>query len=49
MFFPSPKLRLLVGCDEELTDQACAAAVLFVSVADSLQETFGLTPLEAMA
>ena len=49
VFAPWLKLRLLDGYDEVLTDQAWAAADLFVSVADSLQETFGLTPLEAMA
>jgi alpha-maltose-1-phosphate synthase len=43
------ELRLLDGHNEQLSSQAWAAADLFVSLADSLQETFGLTPVEAMA
>jgi len=42
-------LRLLDGQDDVLSDQAWSAADLFISLADSLQETFGLTPVEAMA
>ncbi len=42
-------LRLLDGQDDALSDQAWSAADLFISLADSLQETFGLTPVEAMA
>mgnify|MGYP002628302214 CR=1 FL=1 len=43
------ELRLLDGHDPLLSDQAWAAGDVFVSLADSLQETFGLTPVEAMA
>ena len=48
-FKPWFELRLLDGGDGVLSDQAWAAADVFVSLADSLQETFGLTPVEAMA
>lgn len=42
-------LRLLDGNDPLTSDQAWAAGDVFVTLADSLQETFGLTPVEAMA
>lgn len=43
------EVQLLNGEDEALGDQAWAAADIFVSLADNHQETFGLTPVEAMA
>ncbi|WP_115125951.1 glycosyltransferase family 4 protein [Synechococcus sp. GEYO] len=43
------ELRLLDGNDENLTDYAWSSADIFVTLADSLQETLGLTPIEAMA
>ena len=43
------ELRLLDGHSEQRSAEAWAAADVFVSLADSLQETFGLTPVEAMA
>lgn len=47
----SPSLRhhLLDGREAALRRKAWAAADLFVSLADNIQETFGLTPIEAMA
>ena len=41
--------QLLDGNDENLADAVWAAADIFVSLADNHQETFGLTPVEAMA
>ena len=41
--------RLLDGNDNILTENAWSSADVFVSLADSVQETFGLTPVEAMA
>lgn len=43
------EVQLLNGEDEALGDQVWAAADIFVSLADNHQETFGLTPVEAMA
>lgn len=43
------EVQLLDGHDLSAGDQAWAAADLFISMADNLQETFGLTPVEAMA
>lgn len=43
------EVQMLDGEDESLADQVWAAADIFVSLADNLQETFGLTPVEAMA
>lgn len=43
------EIQLLNGEDEDLADQVWAAADIFVSLADNHQETFGLTPVEAMA
>lgn len=48
-FQPWFELRRLDGNDATCTDRAWAAGDVFVSMADSLQETFGLTPIEAMA
>lgn len=42
-------IRLIDGHSDQLTTLAWSAADLFVSVADSHQETFELTPVEAMA
>jgi glycosyltransferase involved in cell wall biosynthesis len=41
--------QLLDGHEQANVDAAWAAADLFATLADSLQETFGLTPVEAMA
>jgi glycosyltransferase involved in cell wall biosynthesis len=48
-FAPHCEIRLLDGRNLPLGDLAWAAADVFVSLADSQQETFGLTPVEAMA
>ena len=46
---PSVKLIVLDGrCDAD-RDRAWSCADIFTSLADNLQETFGLTPVEAMA
>ena len=37
------------GRDPEITRQTYAAADIFMSLSDNIQETFGLTPVEAMA
>ncbi|PHV07848.1 glycosyl transferase [Janthinobacterium sp. BJB412] len=46
-----PALRALFadGRDADLRRQCWAAGDLFVSLSDNIQETFGLTPIEAMA
>ena len=46
---PSVNTIFLDGHDPSLSSVARAAADVFVSFADSFQETFGLTPIEAMA
>lgn len=43
------EVQLLDGENMALGNQAWAAADIFVSMADNHQETFGLTPVEAMA
>src|SRR5262245_41314996 len=48
-FCPSVPCVFLDGRRPEIRRQAWAAADLFVSLSDNIQETFGLTPLEAMA
>ena len=46
---PSVPFHLLDGNDPALVDDAWAAADIFVSLVDNIQETFGITPIEAMA
>jgi glycosyltransferase involved in cell wall biosynthesis len=46
---PSVRLAVLDGRVAGNQDDARAAADVFISLADNVQETFGLTPLEAMA
>jgi glycosyltransferase involved in cell wall biosynthesis len=48
-FCPSVKAVFLDGRKPDLRNQAWAAADLFTSLSDNFQETFGLTPIEAMA
>lgn len=48
-FAPSVTLHVLDGRDAALRPAAWAAADLFTSLSDNIQETFGLTPVEAMA
>jgi glycosyltransferase involved in cell wall biosynthesis len=47
----APDVRFLTvdGADRAAYDSAWRAADVFVSLSDNVQETFGLTPLEAMA
>ena len=46
---PSARFIQIDGQDEALYLQAWQSADVFVSLSDNIQETFGLTPLEAMA
>ena len=46
---PAVRAVFVDGKDAGAYRQAWAGADLFISLADSIQETFGLTPLEAMA
>ena len=46
---PSVRCLTVDGRDPAVRRQAWASADVFTSLADSIQETFGLTPLEAMA
>jgi hypothetical protein len=48
-FAPSVTLHVLDGRDAALRPAAWSAADLFTSLSDNIQETFGLTPVEAMA
>ncbi len=46
---PSVRFLWVDGADEAGYQQAWRAADVFVSLSDNIQETFGLTPVEAMA
>ena len=46
---PDVDVRLLDGNDAGLVADLWAASDIFLSLVDNIQETFGLTPLEAMA
>ncbi|MDB5424716.1 MAG: glycosyl transferase, group 1 [Phenylobacterium sp.] len=48
-FCPSVRAIFVDGKEAEHYRNAWRAADLFISLADSIQETFGLTPVEAMA
>jgi glycosyltransferase involved in cell wall biosynthesis len=48
-FAPDVRLILVEGRDADARPRTWAAADLFVSLSDNIQETFGLTPIEAMA
>ncbi|ALL14228.1 glycosyltransferase family 4 protein [Caulobacter henricii] len=48
-FAPSVRFQHVDGNDSGLYDKAWKAADVFVSLSDNIQETFGLTPVEAMA
>jgi starch synthase len=48
-FCPSVQCIFLDGRRPEVRRQAWAAGDIFISLSDNIQETFGLTPLEAMA
>jgi glycosyltransferase involved in cell wall biosynthesis len=49
MICPDVPVIIVDGREPDTRMQAWAAADVFVSPADNIQETFGLTPLEAMA
>ncbi len=46
---PKVDVRFLDGHNIEIGELARSSSNVFISLADSLQETFGLTPIEAMA
>ena len=46
---PGLQVHILNGGNRELLGQAWAAADVFLSLVDNIQETFGLSPVEAMA
>lgn len=46
---PSVKAVFVDGREPAVREQVWAAADVFMSLADNIQETFGLTPIEAMA
>jgi alpha-maltose-1-phosphate synthase len=48
-FCPSVNTIFLDGRKLEVRDRVWSAADIFISLADNIQETFGLTPIEAMA
>ncbi|MDZ4370807.1 MAG: glycosyltransferase family 4 protein [Phenylobacterium sp.] len=48
-FAPDVRVLFLEGREAEQKTRAWAAADIFVSPSDNIQETFGLTPIEAMA
>ncbi len=46
---PGLPIHFLDGNDRDLLGELWAAADIFLSLVDNIQETFGITPLEAMA
>jgi starch synthase len=48
-YFGGGKTLFIDGGNEKVRSAAWAAADVFVSLSDNIQESFGLTPLEAMA
>ena len=48
-YAPSVRMHFLNGNDSELVGKMWAAGDIFLSLVDNIQETFGITPLEAMA
>jgi glycosyltransferase involved in cell wall biosynthesis len=48
-YCPSVRVTVVDGRRADIRDQVWYAADVFTSLADNIQETFGLTPLEAMA
>lgn len=48
-FAPDVRLIVVDGRDPALREHSWASADLFISLSDNIQETFGLTPIEAMA
>ena len=48
-YAPSVEVHFLNGNDSDLVGKMWAASDVFLSLVDNIQETFGITPLEAMA
>ncbi len=48
-FCPSVRMVFLDGRDRDVRQRIWHAADIFISLSDNIQETFGLTPIEAMA
>ena len=48
-FCPSVRVHVVDGANKEMAQSSWFAADLFVSLPDNVQESFGLTPVEAMA
>lgn len=48
-YAPSVVTHVMDGNDAEMVGGAWAAADIFLSLVDNIQETFGITPIEAMA
>ena len=48
-FWRADRVHILDGADAEISAESWHAADFFVSLSDNIQETFGLTPIEAMA
>jgi D-inositol-3-phosphate glycosyltransferase len=46
---PDATVHFLNGNDRELVGELWAGADIFISLVDNIQETFGITPVEAMA
>lgn len=46
---PATKVHFVPGEDDHLAEASWHGADLFLSLSDNIQETFGLTPIEAMA
>lgn len=46
---PNVDFHVVNGNDRDLVGRMWAAADIFISLVDNIQETFGITPLEAMA
>jgi glycosyltransferase involved in cell wall biosynthesis len=49
LFCPSVRCLFVDGRDPKIRDQVWAASDVFTSLVDNFQETFGLSPIEAMA
>ena len=49
MHAPSVRVEIADGNDREGLGELWAAADIFISLVDNIQETFGITPVEAMA
>jgi D-inositol-3-phosphate glycosyltransferase len=48
-YAPSVQVEIFNGNDREGLGELWAAADIFISLVDNIQETFGITPIEAMA